>query len=391
MARHKKGQILLLTLIILTIGAIILGGLFLYLNTSQSASGRSEERALTYYAADSGFEDGYFFLQQAMNLTGWNTGDNLWWRCSGCEPTDPDPINDEIVDSINVSIVEDIDTQIYKITSIATTHSGESTTVESHILASTLDLTPFGGDAITSNGSVKMPGKPGIVQGNVTYVTELDCGGLDCQDSVNGTIRQDPDGIDWWPYAEQLNDYFESFVGNAPHFTDGSIIDVSITPNIGPLYGEGNLDIKSMVDGVDDATLNGIVYVTGDLHIGGAKDFTLNLSGQTIFVVGTGGNQPAIIIDQDCHIDGSGAIIAIGDIKFLPSIDSGTDDFMFIMSVEGEVIVQPQGSFWGSVAGNTNVRVQPNTLVGHFNPQDVGYELPGVEPIFDVLTYNIIK
>ena len=395
MARHKKGHVLLLALVIIAIGALIMGALLVYLNTSLSASENSEERALTYYAADAGFEDGYFFLQQDMDLEGWNeAGDSSWKR-------EQYAINDEIVKDIDVSVDEVAVNQTYKITSTATTHSGESTTIESYVLKSQLNLSAFGADAITSNCSVRVQpfggqsGDKGEILGDVRYVHDppscnLTCPVFDplCEKMINGTSVPDPPppGIDWWPEAEELQYVFGYLAKDAYAFTEDTL-DVSVHSNIGPLYREGDLNILSTSTVEDvDLFLDGIIYVTGNLKIGKTnQDFTVHLGNQTIFVEGY------IEVGGKTTITESGSIIALGDITFQPKMQSGDNDFIFIMSVQGEVKLLPDGDFWGSVAGHDHVQVQPLNIIGHRDPQGVGFVFPGSDPIFDILTYNIIK
>ena len=80
MAKNKKGYVLTMALVIMTVGAIIIVALLNHLNTSLLLSSKSEERAITYYAADSGFEYAFFFLQQGKELTGWNETEEQQWE-----------------------------------------------------------------------------------------------------------------------------------------------------------------------------------------------------------------------------------------------------------------------------------------------------------------------
>jgi hypothetical protein len=400
MARHEKGQILLLTLIILTIGAIIMGSLLIYLNTSMSASEKSEVRALTYYAADSGFEDGYFWLQQDKDLAGWNNTDGK----------NSYHISDHKVDVM----VEDTGDDIYRITSTATYNkSGESTTVESYVLSAEYGLGFFGDDAITSNCSVTLqPSAAGgdPVQGNVTYVCDVTCkddppvtrycpdtdpfDGKDCcEQSINGTTNYEPGGIEWWPPTELLISEFSSQVDTLNPFNEFEPeIDAAVTSSIGPLYYDEDdyagkdLEIVSTSAGAYLA-LSGTVYVAGDLQIGQtSQDFTLHLGNQTIFAEGE------IWVGGKTTITGWGSIIALGDVNFQPDITTSTDNFVFIMSAQGGVTLHPLSTFYGSIAGHDYVDVAPNINVIHNDPEGVGFVFPDVhEIILDVKTYNIKK
>ena len=49
----------------------------------------------------------------------------------------------------------------------------------------------------------------------------------------------------------------------------------------------------------------------------------------------------------------------MGDIYFNPNTTSDPTDFVFVMSVEGTVWFSPGGDFYGSIAGNVEVTLQP--------------------------------
>ena len=371
MAKNKKGYMLPLALVIMTVGAIIIVALLNHLNTSLLLASKSEERAITYYAADSGFEDAFFFLQQGKGLENWTeTGAQQWER-------DVYEINDR---TVAVSIVEDTGNQTYKITSTATTDSGSSTIIESYVFEQTFDLSPFGDNAITTNGDITI--QPGsVIVGDVLYTGTLDCPeGLPCEETINGAVNQTAE-IEYWPESWETAQYFLSQVDDSDPYPNSSI-DANSISNIGPLYRQGDLDIYSSQDG-KTLTLNGTVYVTGDLNIGGPKDFTLDLNDQTIFVEG------CLTIGGATNIAGSGCLIAIGDIFFSPNIASGEDDFLFTMSIEGFTTLNPGSNYYGSIAGNAEVTLQPGIQLEWIAPDSVGFELPSGEPQQEILTYDI--
>ena len=101
----------------------------------------------------------------------------------------------------------------------------------------------------------------------------------------------------------------------------------------------------------------------GDLEIGKiTQQFTLNLNGQAVFVDGS------IVVGDKLTLKGSGVIIATGDITFMPIVTSKPGDYILVMSVEGKVILQPKGEFYGTVAGDSLVRLQPNFSTSHLPP-----------------------
>ncbi len=210
-------------------------------------------------------------------------------------------------------------------------------------------------------------------------------------------MNHDADGIDWWPETWALAEYFRDQVDISKPFTM-DFIDVSVNSTIGPLYRDGDLEIKSSVNGVS-ASLAGVVYVTGDLTIDGNRAFTLNLSDQVIFVenkdadIGDsiGKGQADVLINDYCTLSGSGAIFAIGDIWFMPKLITSPQDFTFIMSIEGWLNMQPSGSFYGSVAGNLAVDVSPNNYIERTSGDDFWNTFYDPDPvILKILTYDII-
>ena len=172
-----------------------------------------------------------------------------------------------------------------------------------------------------------------------------------------------------------------------PYLSD-SINLAGFSTSKGPLYRDGSLDIENS-GGPATLTLTGTIYVTGQLNIGGAKDFTLDLNGKTIFCEYTGtGN--AITISSKCTITGTGCIIAVGDIDFGPQMAvGGEEDYVIIMSIEGRTDLHPQGDFYGSVVGNVDVEAFPSDGgVTYIAPDDGDLNFP-IYNTAEIITYNI--
>ena len=409
MAKGKKGQVLLLALMIMFVGAVILTGLFQYLGTSLLLATRGEENAVNYYAADSGIEDALYSL---MNNQSYEQRDYpLNYSNSG--------MNNRVV---NVSVENNpggLGNTTYKITSTATHNkSGVSTIVESYILATPIKFWEFGKDAITSNCSVTIQkGSDPMINGSVTYVCagELKCpGDPDCHIVPPFEAHQDPNGIDWWPETWAIQEYFKDQVEDAVHITGDVIIDItdpSYAP-LGPLYVDGDLELYSSVE-YASTSLAGVVYVTGDLTITDNTRYTLNLNDQVIFVenedaiIGedisdvSRGNADVLIESEvhpttgewkkGCAFAGSGAIFAIGDIWFQPKMSTSPDEFLFVMSLEGWINIQPGGNFYGSIAGNVHVDVNPNSQITRTEGGDLWDTFFDPEPVISkILTYDII-
>jgi len=159
------------------------------------------------------------------------------------------------------------------------------------------------------------------------------------------------------------------------------------------LYHDGNLDISNSGNENATLTLNGTIYVTGDLTIATTRqNFTLNLNKQTIYcnsstekyAIDVGPHKPTII--------GSGCIIAVGDVYFAPKGDVGSpDDFVFIMSVTGTVTLQPSGTFYGAIAGKVEVEEKSglNASITWTSYEGEGIDFPIGQGEMMVLSYTI--
>ena len=388
MARSKKGYSLVIVLVIMVMGVVVIGALSQYLGTSLLLATRSEERAINFYAADSGFEDTCFWIQNYRGLD-----EDKWIMTSGNESVwgvwerVPYVVNDRNVD---VDVIQ-VGNYTYKVTSVASMNDTESTEIESYIVVTTLNLSPMGENAITSDSDILLLGQKGGVNGTVEYVGTLTCpGDPDCEDTIIDrwdTVTNYPEGIDYWPSTQNLIHYFLHQVNFLDPFPVDTI-DVAVEPTIGPLFREGDLLIESTIKDAYtslDGTENGIsIYVRGDLTIGGAKDFTLNMSHKWIFCEGS------ITLSGKSSIVGTGAIISIGDLFFGPKSSSEEGQFLFLMSSEGGLQINPSSNFYGSVAGDVFVDLQPGTDMVWTDPKDAGFFFPSIQ-IPRYRTYDIIK
>ena len=353
LARGEKGQAMILAVVLLIVGGLIVSSLLSYMGNGLF-NGRVYERGTAeLYAADAGVEDAVWKIQQGIGL------------CPG-NPSTTYNITDVNGKSVEVTITyvnNQTGSVTYKITSIATTDSNSHTTVESYVKANML-YNSFFDNAITSNGTVEI-GSNSIVNGNVTYGTSI-------SGTVNGTATKEYYAN--WPSCSDLANLYLSQVQNA---TDpGSPIDVGGgTVTKGPCKRNGDLHIKGKGGTLK---LTGTFYVTGSLYCDQTgQGYTINLNGQTIFVLGTA-DFPA----NHVTVTGSGCIIACGNINFQPGIMTNPNDFVFVMSVTGKVNFQPNGNFYGSVVGDVDVNLQPNnTLTWH--------SLGGTSLNFPIETYRM--
>lgn len=337
LARSEEGYALLLALILLLLGSLIITPLLGFMSTGLVVGQMHEKRAMELYAADAGVEDAIWKIQtSAAGLPG--AGEDPW------EYSIAD-VNDK---QVNAAIAY-VDDYTYEITSTASGDSGGSTTVESYVAI--LNFSFLLNNVITSQGDVTI--QPGTtVEGDIQYNGELDNKG-----DIIGEIITDE--IVDWPTAKQLAAFYGEDVEGLEPYSSNTIDlkNLDDPKSIGPLYRDGDLNIKN-TGNQTTASLGGIVYVTGDLIFqqpGGPKAYTIDLNGQTIYVEGS-----ITFPAHRCTLSGSGCIIAVGDVTFQPAISSDANDFVFVLSLEGEVWFSPQGDFYGSVAGSTHVNLQPN-------------------------------
>jgi len=371
--KNESGQgVLAMVLLLLMLGAIILTPLLVFMQTGVKAGRVYESKLQEFYAADAGVEDAIWEINNGTSGAAYFLGEE---------------VNDRNV-SVTIEPISGGGYSGYKIISNATSNSGGNTTIECYYGA--LDYSSLLDNAITTNDTLKL--QPGInVTGNISTPNCEDvdncyyagCPNWTCCVYLNCTNCCSNESLSW-PTAETLSEYYWDKVKNSTSL--GSDIDVSSTPNIARGYENGTLTIhSSKKDKI--ATLNGTVYVTEDLNIGhqtGGKDFTLNLSKQTIFCEG------GIQVGGKCIITGSGCIIAVGDVEFKPKRTVGSEgDFIFIMSLEDTVTLQPNGDFYGSVAGDVNVELYPGGNITWTSYEDKGIDFPIGQSMMKVLSYTI--
>ena len=378
MAQHQNGQLLTLALLIMTVGAFIIGAMLHYLNASLLLAAKSEERAITYYAADSGFEYAVFWLQEGQELEGWNETEEKKWE------REPYEINGRTVD---VSI-EDMGDNIYKVTSRAYPADGANTIIESYVKIETEDIPLYASNALVSNGDMK-GGSDTYVEGGVIYTGDLDIG-----DNWQGDYPEPVPEIPDWPVAQDLIDFYLQDVDVSDPYPD-DVISITEATELGPLYWSGDkLEIKADVDDVT-LTLTGTIYVQGEVVFNfGNADCWIDLNGQTIFAEGTTDN-PAISVTSGSQLDGSGAILATGGDIYIASDVSTTfgdpDDpnYILCMAVDGKLDMQSTSTWHGSLAGNTVITVQSNGSFVYTGYSDINFPYAGTGTP-EILTYNII-
>jgi hypothetical protein len=351
--KNQSGQAaLVIVLILLIVGGLIAGPLLGLIGTGLKSGQTNEELTEKLYAADTGVEDAFWKIQRLPHsLPGQleSPGDSYTY------PEDKQPFVNGM--SVNVTI-ERVANQVFRVLSTA-----EDTTVDCLITSVYGDYSEIMDSVITSQGNYTL-------QGPTT---------VDPPEGAEHGPVQNYTGS--WPTPDELTKWYLRDVEDEVPYDSGTL-DVKdyASAGIGPLYRDGTLTIKNT--GAKDLTLelNGTVYITGDTEIGQTnKDFTIDLNGNTIFVESaTVGGGYALTIGGKCTITGSGCIIAVGDIQFKPNLDSSPDEYVFVMSVVGKTYMQPNGDFYGTLAGSSEVYIQ-NGDAHWTDPAGVagGLNLPG--------------
>jgi len=392
--RDEKGRAMVMALILLVVGGLIITPLLAYMSTGLIAGEFYERSTAEVYAADAGVEDALWQLKQRDP-----DPDKV--------PSTPEqvPLTYPLGSTVNNKTIEvTIDMisgttggGLYKVTSTATSAGGSNTTIESYV--QTMPL--FWDHAITSTGDITL--QPNSeVYGDVM-------GDVSGSGTVYGDIS-DPYDEGAWPFTEDFRAfYFQPPVNNTtlPYEPcPKDTLKVEDYPSFGPGFHEGNLFIENKGGDLITATLTGTVYIKGDdaqleIGAGGIEDFYLDLNYQTIYVEGCDydldSSKNALTIGGKVRIKGSGVIIAEGNIYAQPNMEAATeDDFIFVLSLFGRVLLQPNGTLYGTVAAQ-EVYLGPGNILSHTDaPTDPGtgeyvlsFPTDAVECVVKILTWDI--
>ncbi len=402
-AKEERGQVFLLALVLLVVGGLVITPLLNYMNTGLNAGTLFQNETDELYAADAGVEDAIWQIQhEGAGIEDTTTAEVYGITLYGLPPYsvdhDDDPGTPNItyysgtysIADVNGKSVEItlqyIDSTVWQIFSTSTSSDGSSTTLEVLTNDITADYSGILDNVITTPGTIDFPphwedlvdppsGENGPVEG---YTGDWP----DTSKEIADLIK-----FYWWQVDDPANEYSSSIL---------NLNGVNLSK--GPLYRIGTLDILNSNNTNATLTLDGTVYVSGQTKIGNtAKDFTLDLNGNTIFVesnlTGGGTSGTALWIGGQCTIVGPGVIIAIGDVYFAPNIEAGMEEPIFIMSVTGTTTLQPGGNFYGSVAGDVEVDLQPGTSItypeGGFEGLNINFPGMVTGAFWGVLSWKI--
>jgi hypothetical protein len=315
--KNEKGQVLPLVLILLVLGATLLAGSLTYAATTVNTSGISVTNMEQFYAADAGAKDAIWrFKHDYWTMTG-NVG-------AGTYTYNPSPVNGQELEVTSTFYSKGI----YKIVCEAYS-KGRSTTVEYFITGVSVFFT-----------------NPAVAAGSVD---DLPSGELVPNKKI--------ENYEYFPTTASLRTFYQSPPHPALTHVAGGAVDTTGDISRGDLYYEGDLSVA----GTGTLTLTGNLFVDGNIDFTNST-WTVNLNGHTIYCTGE-----ITQAKKKGYFDGPGCIIAEGNIGLWPQSTAGyEDEYIFIMSVLGSVDIQPNGSFYGSVAGGgggVSITLQPGAKV----------------------------
>ncbi|AQX73608.1 pilus assembly PilX family protein [Dehalococcoides mccartyi] len=363
--RSQQGQALVIALIFLAIGALTLPPLMMLMGSALVQGTTFENRTASLYAADAGVEQAIWYLDPANSplIPG-----GLPMNTEESRTLPEITIDGRTVNVKLYYLAEDI----YQImsTSVSSTETISITAVVSDTYNNYTDIMNH---VITSQGDY-------IIQGGQASVTP------DTGDNAPKAFYDGP-----WPGANELSAFY--YVNTTPYAS--ATLNVANYPTGVPeILRLGTLDIVATANAV--YTLEGDIYITGDTLIGmTGSNFTLDLNGHSIYVKSnTAGNQYALRIGGKCTLIGSGSIIAEGNIEFKPNLATSLSDYVFVLSVNGKTYMQPNGNFYGTLAGSTEVYLQ-NGSVTYSSPFDeygnykIDFPGSGLSHFWGIITWSI--
>jgi hypothetical protein len=360
-ARRQEGMVLIHVTLVMVLSMLLIPPILGFVGGAGRTAQIREDRMHQVYAADTGVEDALYRVM--VDPTGLP------------ESPEDDPIVISIEDVNGCDVTAELrkdgydpvykDT-LYTITSTAQDYRGIDVSIESRVaawdyssllqygLVSTQDIEISSGADV--DGNLVLNGElanKGTIDGNVTY------------------------GVPQWPDSAVLSLFYSEQVSGS---CGASPIEVKAgkEKKLGPCQTSGDLDIG----GVGNVSLQGTLYVAGDLRFNPSPSLIIRLNGETIYGEGS------LAMGSGGTLEGPGCIIAEGEMYFSPNTPGS--DYILVMSVAGDLTAQPGGSFFGTLAGCTDLDLQPNasvTWVDH--PADLNF--PGGDDIVPKLVSYVIR
>ena len=334
---REKGQALILALILLAVGSLTLVPLLTFMSSGLDAGATFEEKVDELYAADAGVQDAIWKIN---NLPDSLPGELEIMGDYYQYTEDEEPFVNGMDVGVSIEFIDvDANGRRYRVLSTA-----DETTIDAVIAAIWLDYSGITDNVITSPNGYTLQGPTTVEPGEgEEHGPDGDYGGS-------------------WPTAEDLAAWYGMFVDEDNPYPYDEIDLNGSDLSLGPEYIDSEFYVYNSSNTDATLTLDGTLYITGNTEFGGAKDWTLNMNGQTIFVesdvTGGGTSGTAFWLGGKVTLTGSGCIIAVGDINFEPQMDCSPDDYILVLSVEGQTWMHPSGDFYGTLAGNSEVFIQ---------------------------------
>ncbi|UCG55269.1 MAG: hypothetical protein JSV32_03385 [Dehalococcoidia bacterium] len=346
---REKGQVLILALALLGLGGVLIAPMMSYVGTGLIAGAEAEDKIEELYAADAGVQDAIWKINNSELVPGFP-------NCWDCPQNPPTQIKYMEYDIGLAEGTNDLPTHVYLEyingdnlgTYLVRSDAGD-TRIISIITSIWLDYSGITNNVITTPNEYTTQGP-----------TILEPG----EGEEHGPVENYGGP---WPGAEDLIGFYlqPKYVDINNPYSDDELLLTGADTNFGPEYIDSDFYIHSNANQNETLILDGNLYITGQATLGGPKDFTLDLNGNTIFVesnvTGGGASGTALWIAGNVSLTGSGCIIAIGDINFEPQMVSAPDDYILILSVDGQTWMHPNGDFYGTLAGNSEVFIQNGT------------------------------
>ncbi len=347
---EESGQALIMAMILMVVGSLVLVPLLTFVQSGMNSGQVVEDKVDKVYAADAGVEEAVWQIKHlgepgAIPL---EELDELYEYYDYTLEGKPLPNVNGIDVNVRIIRLDNINGGVYRVLSTA-----GDTRVEAFITTVWADYGYFLERVITSGSEIGFP----PAHGNPSQIIPSD------PEDPHGPKTDFPDEL--WPTAEEMIAFYLQYVDTEADLYGLEELNIRALPVprfVGPLYRDGYLKFTSSGgSGPVSAELTGTVYITGDMDTA-PNEITIDLSGQTIFCGGE------IYIAPQFTFTGSGCIIAVGDIWFNPQIVSEPGDFIFLMSIDGIVHLNPQSDFYGAIAGNIEVSLQPGVTINYIDP-----------------------
>jgi len=448
MLRNEVGHALPMALVLLFLGGLFVVPVLVLMTTSLKANMVVEENTSELYAADSGVEYGFWYVQDDVQNNG---GAGLPAEGEALPLDFPEATINDMTVEVTISN-EGVDG--YKITSAA-----GGTTIESYfdiiaVSSSVWDyaMASLGGDIVLSgqseidsdevlggdiyaNGDIILQGQAGVINGDASAT-----GVIEGEEAVAGEVTEgappltapEMDTAEYKAEAQAVECASEVHVGNwtppagsypNPLNIEGSLTisdngdytfggSVCVTGNLsisssaqptfeGPVKVDGNLYISNSAP----VTFGDTVYVEGNLMI--SSQTTVYLGG-TVYVCG------GITVDGQADLVGGETVVAEGVITLAGQSQLGIDDIPVVIStanddpaitISGEnwtsaIVYAPNGTIemegqcmlYGAAVGQGLTGSGQSTVL---YPEAIGSreDLPGgggtVSVSLDIRTYEI--